>query len=91
MRHEVKISSPLAAMPSFIGGLRLRFIFANWGWPGVRLTLFTEGVRIGPAWMIFRPFVPVGDFRYDDLSEVQAIGISKMFPGIRFGSRSSGN
>jgi hypothetical protein len=90
VRHDVEVGPPLTEMPSFVGGLRLRLVFANWGWPGARLTLCNEGVRIGPAWTVFRPFVPVRPFRYDDLSEVQAIGNSLGMQGIRFCSHSSG-
>lgn len=70
--------------------MRLRFLFANWGWPGARLTLCVEGLVIGPSCGIFRPFVPSRSFLYDDLAEVQAIGTSRLLSGIRFVSRSSG-
>src|ERR1700688_420256 len=90
VRHKVEVGAPLPDMPSFVGGLRLRLVFTNWGWPGARLTLCNEGVRIGPSWSIFRPIVPVRTFRYDDLSEVQAVGDFFAWWGIRFSSRSSG-
>jgi hypothetical protein len=84
------VGPPLEGNPGFVGGLRLRPIFANWGSPGVKLTLCEEGIRIGPISIILRALVPVQTFRYDDLAEVQAIGISKWVQGIRFTSRSSG-
>jgi hypothetical protein len=76
-------------LASFIGGLRLRPVFANWGWPGAKLTICDEGVRIGPSFIIFRFFVPVRAFRYDDLLEAQAVGTLIFGQGIRFTSRTT--
>jgi hypothetical protein len=87
---RVDIGDHLDGEPSFIGGLRLPNVFLNFGWPGARLTLRSDGVVIGPSWAVFRPFVPSHRFRYDDLAEVQAVGQSKITCGIRFVSRSTG-
>jgi hypothetical protein len=65
-------------------------LIANFGWPGAKLTLFSEGMTIGPSGGLFRLFVPIRRFRYDDLAEVQAIGHSKLMSGVRFVSRSTG-
>ena len=90
MMTTADIGQSLQDEPSFIGGLRLRNVFANFGWPGARLTLCRDGLTIGPSWAVFRPFVPTRQFRYDDLAEVQAIGHSTLMSGIRFVSRSTG-
>jgi hypothetical protein len=87
---QPEVGPPLDGRPTFVGALRLSFVFANWGWPSVRLTLCTEGVVIGPSSVAFRPFVPTRRFRFDDLVAVQAVGSSFFTRGPRFVSQSSG-
>lgn len=88
-KRQEYVGTPLCDLPSFVGGLGLNFFPFNWGWPGVRLRIFTEGIWIGPSFLIFRLIVPVRTFRFDDLAEVQAIGSRFPFKGILFRSRSS--
>jgi hypothetical protein len=76
-------------LPTFVGGLRLPFFFANFGWPGAMLTIHSDGVVVGPSYLIFVPFVPKRLFRFGD-SDIQAIGTMALSRGIRFSSRSSG-
>ena len=90
MRAPVSVGPPIPGVQTYIGGLRLKFVFLNFGWPAARLTLCEEGLHIGPSMFVFRPFVPVRAFRYDDLLEVQAIGNFVLTRGIRFTSRSTG-
>lgn len=74
-------------LPAFVGGLRLPFLFANFGWPGAKITFHTEGVQLGPSAWIFRPFVPTRKFRFDDC-DIQAVGTLWFLTGIRFRSTS---
>jgi len=74
-------------IPAFIGGLRLPFILFNFGWPGAKLTLHEKGVVLGWSSPIFRPFVPLRVFPFDD-TDIQAVGRLRFSSGVRFYSRS---
>ena len=76
-------------LPTFVGGLRLPFFFANFGWPGSRLIIHSDGVVLGPSYLIFVPFVPKRLFRFSDC-DIQAVGTMILTQGIRFCSVSSG-
>lgn len=84
-----EVGGALDDMPTFLGGLRSPFIFANFGWPGARLTLCKSGLRIGPSALLFNPLVPRRAFLYADLAEVQAVGTGFLARGIRFTSATS--
>jgi hypothetical protein len=83
---DIPLGRPVEGNPTYLGGLRLRNVFLNFGWPGARLVLLDEGVWMGPSTGLFRPFVPVRRFRFDEPCEIQAIGSSWITSGIRFHS-----
>ncbi len=90
MRYHQYIGTLRSDITNFIGGVYLDSFPFLYGWPGVRLKIFSEGIWIGPSISIFRPFVPVRTIRFDDLAVAQAVGSFYLFRGILFISRSSG-
>ncbi|HUC15622.1 MAG TPA: hypothetical protein VMS00_14325 [Acidimicrobiales bacterium] len=64
-------------------------IFGGWNAtiPFARLSFFSEGLRLGSSirFLPFRALMPVWEARYDELTEVSAIGpIPLMNWGVRF-------
>ena len=87
MRHpRLNLGQEQAELATHVGGVRLPFALANFGWPQARLTMFSEGFRIGPSCFLFF-YVPRRSYRYEDLTEVQAVGNSILNLGIRFRTR----
>jgi len=70
---------------SFIGGM-------NWGgfinyWnittPFARLEIFSNGIRVGPSFRMFRPMLPLWEARFDELQSV--VLLQAIFgQGVRF-------
>jgi hypothetical protein len=89
LQAQPAVGAPLDGVPTFLGGLRLPFILANFGWPGARLTLCDSGLQIKSASLFFNPLMPKRAYLYADLAEVQAIGTGFLARGIRFTSASS--
>ena len=91
MRKREIVGPIIKGLPLYVGGLRLPPILLNFGWPSTQLMICEEGVWLGPSFFVFSPFVPRRAFRYDDLAEVKAVGLSQPGIGIRFRSQSSGS
>jgi hypothetical protein len=78
---------------SFVGGIRVGsarvtlpfFLGWNASFPFVRLSLFSDGLRLERSHRSLRYLIPTWEVRYDDLIEVQAVGRL----GIRFRTRST--
>ena len=63
----------------------MRVAAFNASWPLARLKLFPGGIRLQPSAWLFSIIVPVWEARYDELTEVQAVGrIPLITTGIRF-------
>ncbi|MGB8195638.1 MAG: hypothetical protein WCF25_01360 [Acidimicrobiales bacterium] len=76
-------------LTSFIGGMRTQPRFAPMGFnatvPMVRLSLFPNGIRLGPSSSLLSMNVPTWEARFDELDAIQAIGrVQGMTTGILF-------
>jgi hypothetical protein len=76
---------------SFVGGMRMGGPSGTWRfglnvtWPLVRLSLFPSGLRMEASNRVHSGGIPVWEARYDELSEIQAVGRIPLFStGIRF-------
>lgn len=77
---------------TFIGGMRVSApgfnLFGGWNvtYPLVRLSLFTQGLRLASTLPFpFAVLVPTWEARYDELSEISAVGnIGGFTTGVRF-------
>jgi hypothetical protein len=86
---------------SFIGGMRLPWSVSgrNWfggynaTWPLVRLSLFSDGLRLrGTRFAVVTSLIPVWEARYDELSEVSAVErIPFITTGVRLRSKDDPN
>ncbi len=78
---------------SFLGGIRLGRALGGRGynatWPLVRLSLFPEGLRMESSRRFLAPIVPVWEVRFDEISEVSAVGKIPLFStGVRLRTKS---
>jgi hypothetical protein len=76
-------------LTSFIGGMRTQPRIAPMGFnasvPMVRLSLFPNGIRLGPSSSLLSMNVPTWEARFDELDAIQAIGrVQGMTTGILF-------
>jgi hypothetical protein len=83
------LGEPIPNSPTYVGGVRYTRVPFDFGWPCARLVVLDQGVWIGPSALVFRLFVPVRRFSFEE-SDIQPIGRSSWFAGIRFHSRESG-
>jgi hypothetical protein len=68
---------------SYVGGMRLKSFNATL--PLVRLDLFEDALRMRSSIRLLNRLVPVWEARFEELTEVRAIGGSSIFTsGIRF-------
>lgn len=82
-RFASSLDDELGASTSFIGGMRLGSFNASI--PLVRLELFQNGFRLSSSVKILRGLIPTWEARFDELSQVQAIGKIPLWnQGIRF-------
>jgi hypothetical protein len=87
-RRDVGLVEGSGSSRSFVGGMRLMLFNATW--PLVRLKLLEEGLRLESSIRVLRWLVPVWEIRFDDVSEVQAVGRIPLFTtGIRIRARST--
>jgi len=71
-----------ALVSSFIGGVRLPLVNANW--PLARLDLYQSGLRLRGSTRWLHKAIPVWEAAYSDITEVQAVGkITWFSTGIR--------
>lgn len=75
---------------SHIGGMRYGFIFTNWTWPLVRLTVDIGAIVFGPSARILGPIVPKRRIPLRELTQITAVGRTFMAQGIQFDSDDGG-
>ena len=72
-----------APLRSFIGGQGSRL--RNVGWPLARMDLYSDMIRLRPIARFLRVLVPTWEARFEEISEVRAIGKVDFFTtGVRF-------
>jgi hypothetical protein len=76
-------------LTSFVGGMRMQPRVGPTGFnatvPMVRLSLFANGVRVGPSSSLLSMSVPTWEARFDELDVIQAIGrLTGLTTGIVF-------
>jgi hypothetical protein len=84
-------------LQTFIGGMRVplwgRNVLGGWNvtFPFVRLTLFSEGLRVSASVPFLSPLVPKWEARYEELVEIAAVGkIDGFTSGILFRTEERG-
>lgn len=71
---------------SFVGGMRSGKL-ANWGWPLVRLSIYSSGVELGPSLRWLKFWVPYWQVDLSEITASEALGRTRLTAGVRFRTR----